>query len=119
MGNSVQFSNNSLVFTLRDDEGVGDVGGVVDAEADAEHDVDAGDGVDGEAPEVDHSRDVHQGEEDARQDLAEEERALYVIPKYGPIYLKTILILTLNIIPFYISWHGRILKLRRQSIANK
>ena len=100
---TLQFSNNSLVFTLRDDEGVGDVGGVVDAEADAEHDVDAGDGVDGEAPEVDHSRDVHQGEEDARQDLAEEERALYVIPKYGPIYLKTILILTLNIIPFYIS----------------
>ena len=45
------------------------VGGVVDAEADAEDDVDAGDGVDGEAPEVDHARDVDQGEEDAGQDL--------------------------------------------------
>ena len=50
---------------------MGDVGGVVDAEADAEHDVDARDGVDGEAPEVDHARDVDQGEEDARQDLAQ------------------------------------------------
>ena len=45
------------------------MGGVVDAEADSEHDVDAGDGVDGEAPEVDHPRDVDQGEEDAGQDL--------------------------------------------------
>ena len=41
------------------------MGGVVDAEADSEHDVDARDGVDCEAPEVDHSRDVDQGEEDA------------------------------------------------------
>ena len=56
-------------LTLGDDECVCNVGGVVDAEADAEDDVDAGDGVDGEAPEVDHARDVDQGEEDAGQDL--------------------------------------------------
>ena len=57
------------LLTLGDDECVCNVGGVVDAEADAEDDVDAGDGVDGEAPEVDHARDVDQGEEDAGQDL--------------------------------------------------
>ena len=51
---------------------MGDVGRVVDAETDAEDDVDAGDSVDGEAPEVDHARDVDQGEEDAGLDLHEE-----------------------------------------------
>ena len=59
----------SFSLTLGDDECVCNVGGVVDTEADAEDDVDAGDGVDGEAPEVDHARDVDQGEEDAGQDL--------------------------------------------------
>ena len=52
-------------LTRGDDEGVGDVCGVVDAEPDAEDDVDAGDGVDGEAPEVDHARDVHQRQQHA------------------------------------------------------
>ena len=62
-------SKYGLSLTLGDDECVCNVGGVVDTEADAEDDVDAGDGVDGEAPEVDHARDVDQGEEDAGQDL--------------------------------------------------
>ena len=35
------------------------VSGVVDAETDGEHDVDAGDGIDGQAPEVHQPANVH------------------------------------------------------------
>ena len=46
---------------------MGDVGGVVDTEPDGDDDVGAGDGVDGEAPEVDEAPDVDEGENDAAQ----------------------------------------------------
>ncbi len=53
-----------------DHEGVGDVSRVVDAQPDGQHDVDTGDGVDGDAPEVEHAHHVDQGEDDAEQHQA-------------------------------------------------
>ena len=40
-----------------------DVRGVVDAEADGQHDVDAGQGVDGDEPEVKEPDNVHEGQD--------------------------------------------------------
>jgi hypothetical protein len=60
--------NNEIQFTLADDEGVSDVSRVVDAEADGENDVDAGEGVDGDGPEVKEANNVNQGQENANLD---------------------------------------------------
>ena len=50
-------------------EGVGNVGRVVDAEADGNDEVGAGHRVDRQAPEVDEAAHVDQGEDDAEQHL--------------------------------------------------
>ncbi len=54
-----------VLLTLSDNESVGDVSGVVDAEPDGQDDVDAGERVDGDGPEVQEADDVDQSEEDA------------------------------------------------------
>ena len=41
------------------------VGGVIDAESDGDDEVVAGDGVDGQAPEVHEAADLHEAEHDA------------------------------------------------------
>ncbi len=50
---------------MSDDESVGDVSGVVDAEPDGQDDVDAGERVDGDVPEVEEPDDVDQSEKNA------------------------------------------------------
>jgi hypothetical protein len=47
---------------------VSDVSRVVDAEADGEDDVDAGEGVDGDGPEVKEANNVNQGQENTNLD---------------------------------------------------
>ena len=51
---------------LGNKEGVADVDAVVDAEPDGEDDVDAGDDVDGDPPEVEEADDVGEGEQDCQ-----------------------------------------------------
>ena len=54
--------------TFRNNECVADVHGVVHAEPHGEHDVDAADDVDSDAPEVEEAHDVDEGEEDGEED---------------------------------------------------
>ena len=61
-------AHNEIELTLADDEGVSDVSRVVDAEADGEDDVDAGEGVDGDGPEVKEANNVNQGQENTNLD---------------------------------------------------
>jgi hypothetical protein len=61
-------AHNEIEFTLTDDEGVSDVSRVVDAKADGENDVDAGEGVDGDGPEVKKANNVNQGQENTNLD---------------------------------------------------
>ncbi len=46
-------------LTFRDNEGMGDVRGVIHAQADGQHNVDARNGVDGNAPEVQHADEIN------------------------------------------------------------
>ena len=56
-----------LELTLRHDESVCDVCGVVNAESDGQHDVDAAQSVDGDVPEVEEANKVNQGQHNTRQ----------------------------------------------------
>ena len=55
----------NVVATLSDNESVGDVSRVVDAEPDGQDDVDAGERVDGDVPEVEEANDVDQSQKNA------------------------------------------------------
>ena len=50
---------------MSDNESVGDVSRVVDAEPDGQDDVDAGERVDGDVPEVEEANDVDQSQKNA------------------------------------------------------
>ena len=59
--------NRARVFpgAALDEEAMGDVSGVVDAEADSDDEVVAGHRVDGEAPEVHEAADLDEAQDDA------------------------------------------------------
>ena len=53
----------------RNEEGVTNVDRVVHTEADSQHDVDTGDDVDGDVPEMQKAHDVHESEDHSEEDL--------------------------------------------------